>query len=448
MSRSIGLLLLPCIGLAAPCTAVQLSIPALTPMFGYSITGSETTLVISDPGAADGRGMLWVYTQLPQGTWSISSTLEGKPGDSLGYSLDIDGSLLIAGAPGNRTAYIYDLTTGQISSAVDSLQKNLDGFGRAVTIHGVFAAIGSPTSHTGDGQVDLFIRGLQDQWSWTQSLAAMSEAETFGQVLTMDSEILLIGAPAAYEPRGQKAGLSYIYQRTSGSGWVLQAELRGGSAGYEHRFGSSLALDTYNNRRRAMIGAPGDSRVYLFSQDLDDWSQADSFTPVPAANLVRTGVSVALFNTHVIVGAPAAPTGQNGRVWILTLDELGTILDQTHLEGTSRFGHAVASWDDHYAISEPGTAVHIFSKTASVSIQAPTHPIAFDAYPNPFRDSVLLTGLRDAPDQLFIFDASGRLLQTLSRNGQPQLHWTPQALASGVYILRSGRTVKPLIKLP
>ena len=257
-----------------------------------------------------------------------------------------------------------------------------------------------------------------------------------------------VGAPQAYDPRGGRAGLAYIYERTSGSDWRLQAELRGGSAGYEHAFGTSVALGTYNQYIRAVVGAPGASLVYIYTLGVPDWEQTYSFTPVPPVPSTKAGTSIAVAEDHVIIGAPSSSSAQNGFVWVLRLDELGTGSHRVNIQGSATFGHAIVAWKDQYAITEPGVAVHIFAKNSVLSRKETPELINLNTYPNPFTESITITLSSNAPDQLFITDIYGRLITSIARKGQNHIHWNPRALAAGIYIVSAGTISKPIIRLP
>ena len=448
MLRSIGLAALGIIILKCSCIAAQHRIEALTPAFGHSIAAGDSTLAIGDPSAAGGSGMIWTYRQNPQGGWTPALTLQGNSNDSLGYSLAADGHLLVAGAPGNRRAYFYDLRDNQLPQPLGSVTQDIDGYGRAVAMRNIFVAVGSPADQFGRGRIDLYIQSPQNEWDWTQTIHGESSGEAFGHALAMDSEILLVGAPQAYEPRGERAGLAYIYERTSGSDWRLQAELRGGSAGYEHAFGSSVALGTYNQYMRAVVGAPGASLAYIYTLGMPDWEQTYSFTPVPPVPFTNAGTSIALAEDHVIIGAPSSSSAQNGFVWVLRLDELGAGSRRVSLQGSATFGHAIVAWKDQYAITEPGVAVHIFAKNSVLSRNEVPDPIKLEAYPNPFTESITITLSSNAADQLFITDIHGRLITSIARKGQNHIRWYPSALAAGMYIVSVGKNSKPIIRLP
>jgi hypothetical protein len=448
MFRSIGLAALGFIILRCSCTAAQHRIEALTPAFGHSIAASDSTLAIGDPSAANGSGMIWTYRQKPQGGWAPALTLQGTPNDSLGFSLAADGHLLVAGAPGNQRAYFYDLRDNQLPQPLSFVTQNTNGYGRAVAMHGIFVAVSSPANQFGRGRIDLYIQSPQNEWNWMQTLHGESDGEAFGRALAMDSELLLVGAPRAYEPRGERAGLAYIYERTSGSNWRLQAELRGGSAGYEHAFGTSVALGTYNQYTRAAVGAPGASLAYIYTLRMSDWEQTYSFTPVPPVPSTIAGTSIALAEDHVIIGAPSRSSAQNGFVWALRLDELGAGSHRVNIQNGAAFGHAIVAWKDQYAITEPGVAVHIFAKNRVLSRTEAPNPIKLETYPNPFTESITITLSGGAPDQLLITDIYGRLITSIARKGQNHIHWSPGALAAGVYIISVGTISKPIIRLP
>ncbi|MXZ05414.1 MAG: T9SS type A sorting domain-containing protein [Rhodothermaceae bacterium] len=448
MLRSIGLAALGLIILKCPCIAAQHRIEALTPAFGHSIAAGDSTLAIGDPSAGGGSGMIWTYRQNPQGGWAPALTLQGTANDSLGYSLAADGHLLVAGAPGNRRAYFYDLRDNQLPQPLSFVTQDTDGYGRAVAVHGIFVAVSSPADQFGRGRIDLYIQSPQNEWNRMQTLNGQSGGEAFGHALAMDSEILLVGAPQAYEPRGERAGLAYIYERTSGSNWRLQAELRGGSAGYEHAFGTSVALGKYDQYMRAVVGAPGASLAYIYTLGMSDWDQTYSFTPVPPVPSTDTGASIALAEDNVIIGAPSSSSAQHGFVWVLRLDELGAGSRRVNLQGGTTFGHAIVAWKDQYAITEPGIAVHIFAKNNVLSRDEAPEPIKLEAYPNPFTESITITLSSNAPDQLFITDIYGRLITSIARKGQNHIRWYPSALAAGMYIISVGKTSKPIIRLP
>ena len=85
----------------------------------------------------------------PQGGWAPALTLQGTANDSLGYSLAADGHLLVAGAPGNRRTYFYDLRDNQLPQPLSFVTQDTDGYGRAVAVHGIFVAVSSQQINLG-----------------------------------------------------------------------------------------------------------------------------------------------------------------------------------------------------------------------------------------------------------------------------------------------------------
>ena len=450
MLRRTGLNVLSIVALSTPAIASQISLPALSSTYGYSIAASESTLVVGDPHADAGSGSVWIYIQRSSGAWERSLTFRGEPGDSLGYSLGMDAHHIVAGAPGNRKVYLYNWHTGLVAPPIDSIGQHLDGCGDAVDVHGVMLFVGCPAHQQGNGQVEIYVRTSQNEWVWMQSLQSESMGEKFGHSLAVDSENLLIGAPEAYEPRGERAGLVYRYQRSSGSDWILSAELRGGMAGPGHKFGSSLTLGMHGRLVYAIVGAPGASLAYIYQLDPNNSLLTDTFTPIPSVQYTQSGVSVGLLDGYAIVGTPSSSLTQRGITWILSLDERGVVTDRIRLEGAMGFGHAIATGQNFYAISELGSSVQIIhNKNYLLSRSSPADPIFVEAYPNPFRHSITLSLPDNAPNKFFIIDPMGRLVQTLARHGQNQIQWVPpDGLAAGYYVILFGSTAVPVLRLP
>ena len=447
MLRSIGLAALGLIILECPCIAAQHRIEALTPAFGHSIAAGDSTLAIGDPSAASGSGMIWTYRQNPQGGWAPALTLQGTANDSLGYSLAADGHLLVAGAPGNRRTYFYDLRDNQLPQPLAFVTQDTDGYGRAVAIHSIYVAVGSPADQFGRGRIDLYIQSPQNEWDWMQTLHGESGGEAFGHALAMDSE---------------------------SSWWV---HLRPTSHAEKE-----LVLPISMNE---LLAQTGDSKPN-FVAVLPDMSMHSA----QALPWVHTTSTCAQSWVHLVPRLPTSiPWGcligsrrihshrshqypQQGRVpashWPkimllsephqahlhkrirmgLRLDELGAGSRRVNLQGSTTFGHAIVAWKDHYAITEPGVAVHIFAKTMCYPATKPPIPSYWKRFPNPFTESITITLSSNAPDQLFITDVYGRLITSIASNGQNHIRWYPSALAAGMYIISVGKISKPIIRLP
>jgi len=122
--------------------------------------------------------------------------------------------------------------------------------------------------------------------------------DEFGSSVALDGWHVISGAPG----RGTaNSGAAYIHERTGGT-WVLRRTLAGTGVSAGDHFGSSVAI----GGDRAAVGAPrrsGGGAVHLFKRLDDSWIEDDVLTATDAGDLDQFGVSVALEDDVVVVGA-------------------------------------------------------------------------------------------------------------------------------------------------
>jgi len=423
--------------------AAQVIIEAPDPSFGHALELDGQFLAVGAPAYNQGQGGLWVYAWTGD-YWQLRHHTRGSDGDSLGYSLALEGDLLLAGAPGARRVCWYELDSGLREFCVQSSRSS---FGRAVALTGIFAAVGSPANDRARGAVDLYIHAPAATWQHQAELIGEADQSAFGAALAMNSETLLIGAPLADEPRGREAGLAYVYNRTSGSDWVLRAVLTAGDAGFGHHFGHAVALSVHQENTYAILGAPEAQMAYLFVHRDTIWQQTDIFRPVPAMGLQQFGHSVDLDRTIAVIGSPSGLSDRPGAVWILDIDEFHNWYLEHRLQGGPAFGHAVRTDGSAIVIAEAGRAIYSYRQTALGRSRSPAKPPPLSAFPNPFSGPLTL---ELAPDvsSVRIWDLSGRLIATLSAQGRSQAVWHPGNLPAGVYWAESMGSAIRIVYLP
>ena len=425
--------------------AAQTIIEAPDPSFGHALELDGQFLAVGAPAYNQGQGGLWVYAWTSD-NWHLAYHTSGSDGDSLGYSLALEGNLLLAGAPGARRVCWYELAADSLLHPF-CVQSSRSGFGRAVALAGIFAAVGSPENDRARGAVDLFIQSQGTTWQHQAELFGEAEHSAFGTALAMNSETLLIGAPLADEPRGRDAGLAYAYNRSSGSDWVLQTVLTGSNAGFGRQFGSAAALSVYQGDSYAILSSPEVQTAYLFVHRDTVWQQTDIFRPTPAIPSQQFGRGVDLYRTTAIVGSPSGLPGQPGTVWILDVDEFHNWYPSHSLPGGPTFGRSVRIDGGIIAVSETGRAVYSYRQNALRRELSPENLPALSAFPNPFNGQLTL---ETVPSARFvrIWDLTGRLVTTLSAAGRTRVFWRPGDLPAGVYLAESIGSSILIVYLP
>ncbi len=140
---------------------LQATTPAQGAKFGWSIAMSGSDLAIGAPMAVASTistaGAVYVFTADIMGVYSEQQRLEASMpavADHLGWSVDIDGDLVIAGVPeddGKATntgsAYVFErsgMTWAEAGTITTNSEAQEDTFGRSVAIAGQWALIGAP----------------------------------------------------------------------------------------------------------------------------------------------------------------------------------------------------------------------------------------------------------------------------------------------------------------
>ncbi len=469
--------------LAGQCTGASAQVSRLTagPSFGSSVDMENNLLVVGAPSEDLGAGAVYVYVHHPASGWQQEARLasaDRKLGDAFGADVDLSGHYLLVGAPGGGdeggldagAAYVFRRSPlwqqeARLTDPGASLESR---FGHAVALHGIHALVGAPFD--GDrgadaGAVQTFTFGGGVTWHYRQQLTADRAAagDQFGLAVSLDAEHAVVGAPGANEARGSDAGLAFVYQRSAGSDWNLQAVLTAGNASASSHFGAAVVVLRYQSLTQLIVGAPnaGGGTAYLFSPVDELWTESFRYRAAESG----AGTAVALYETTALVGAPGIE-----RALILSTEEQAGFRPAGELEAPAQqtgacYGCALGLTEDYFAIGAPATdnavrgqgTVYLFDRSAtemSVPLRVETGGATLTNYPNPFRTSttISVSPKTNGHLRLEIFDVAGRsvalLLDSPVQRGTRSIGWMPVGLPGGVYFavaMGAGRTsVHPL----
>jgi len=261
-------------------------------MFGASV-GLDANYMTAGSPLFESRGTVFtaVYDDFNEGDWIIKPTLFGEnAGDNFGAALDLVGERMIVGAPtklmeGTLTqggaAYYYEFNDelqkwDQVGSVIQGDTDPLAAggeFGAAVSV-GISVdlvprvVVGAPKYNAAVDQPKVgkvyTYQGGGETWTPLEGEALLGREpnDLFGASLDMsdDGTRFIVGAPG----NGDKKGYARIYE-WSGSGWTLDFEAEGTSAG--EQFGASVTSLT---ETVFAVGAPGfnsfSGRVVIFER--------------------------------------------------------------------------------------------------------------------------------------------------------------------------------------
>lgn len=289
---------------------------------------------INDDDNGTGSGSAYIYQRNAAGDkWTEIAKLlasDGATGDSFGWSVAIDGDIVIVGAPldddlGNNSgsAYIFARNQGgadnwgQVKKLLASDGAADDSFGHAVGISGYIALVGA----SGDSDLGLYSgsayvfyqgHGGIDNWGEMVKVTASDGAayDSFGISVSIDGDYAIVGV-SGDDDLGNGSGSAYVLTRNSGGpdNWGEAKKITASDGGLYNQFGCSVDMDG----ELAIVGAHRDDdhgantgSAYIFSRDLgglDNWGEVQKMVPVDLISNDYFGNSVGISGDIAIAGA-------------------------------------------------------------------------------------------------------------------------------------------------
>ena len=285
-------------------------------IFGDVVAVGSHRIVVGAPfndDPADLSGSVYVFT--PDGGSGFVET-KLRPSDSaqdqqFGTSVATADNRIVVGARGDQmagfaagAAYIFRLEgTGWIEEMklISQDIQPFDIFGVSVAINDERVAVGALGAQTDGVRVGAVYVFRRDNAGWIEEAKLVAsdphELDFLGHSvgMTPDGKRIIAGAD------GNEA--AYIFRR-SGTSWVQETKLVAGDGSFG-LFGTSVAIrDPY-----AAVGSPQDNEgtTYLFRFDGANWNLLSKIKASDAFPADEFGLSVALDDRHLMVGAPLHP---------------------------------------------------------------------------------------------------------------------------------------------
>lgn len=264
----------------------------------------------------DGKGSVFVFKY--DGTNWVQkqkiSASDGASADLFGQSVGVSGNYAVIGADGDDSSkgaiYIYQWNS--TSSTWVFVQKlpadasRVSGahLGYSVAIDGDMIVAGAYLESSGMGSVNIFGRS-GSTWNGPLKLASGDTAasgDNFGYSVSISGNRVIAGAYNDDNEKGTNAGIAYIYKySTSSYTWSLEGRLIASDGGANKAFGKSV----YINGTKAIIGSPldgnGSSYVFTFGSS---WTQQQKITAPDADGGDNFGGSVGIYGNYAISGTP------------------------------------------------------------------------------------------------------------------------------------------------
>jgi hypothetical protein len=256
--------------------------------------------------------------------------LDGSPFSYFGHSVDMDGALLVVGAPYADArltdvgkVYVFNGSGGrwrQMARLVPPNQSAYDRFGWSVAVSGATVIAGADRRDQDGapeaGAAEVFsATGEGGAWRWVATLRpdVVLPGDASGSSVAVDGNTAAVGAPGrAAGPSFPDSGAVFVFQQRD-SKWHLEARLSAPAPEAHAAFGHAVAVagDTI------LVGAIGANALsgaaYLFRRRQGRWEFETELRRPQGGFLERYGASVALDRDWAVVGHPRAPVGERTR---------------------------------------------------------------------------------------------------------------------------------------
>ena len=297
--------------------------------FAKSVAISGTRVVVGvplDDTGASASGSVYVY-DLSSSTPAVPVATLNNPdpaaGDYFGNAVAISGSQVVVGAYFDDTganaagsAYVYDLSSSSPTVPVTALNNpnptENDFFGYSVSISGTVVVVGAFYSDTGATSAgSAYVYDLSNSAPTIPMFTLNSPSPTaydrFGVAVAISGNRVVVGASGS-DAGMIDAGISFVYDLSSGTPTVPVATLNNPSPSAYGRFGDSVAI----SGTRVVVGA------YGYDMGATDTGSAyvyDLTSPTPTVPVITLnnpspadgdhfGISVAIEGTRVAIGSP------------------------------------------------------------------------------------------------------------------------------------------------
>ena len=245
-----------------------------------------------------------------------------------GASVDVQGDRVAAGSLGDNTtalfagaAYVFDrnLTTDTWSGSFQKLTAALGAAGHVLGVSvaldrsdGDTLAVGASGSDVNRGQVHIFVNNgtaFQEEGTDVLPLVASDRAsfDAFGQSVSLESGVLVVGSPFATVDGESLAGAVYVFV-DNGTAFVETQKLVSPDRTASDRCGIDVSIsgDTI------VVGCPGDGTtaepstgsINVYKRSLGSYVWIGKFFPAEIETTVGFGDSVAVDANNIVGGSP------------------------------------------------------------------------------------------------------------------------------------------------
>jgi hypothetical protein len=332
--------------------------------FGWSVDINGSIAIVGAPsfgGGSSGPGKAIVFERSGS-DWLPVATLVPLPNSHrFGMSVAVSGDVILVGAPYNEEkVYVFGRTANVWLHVATFTGVLGDALGASVDVLGTRAAGGVPMASDTDAGAVLLASRQMGVWTEEAPIAG-DPASKLGWSVSLFGSRALVGAPG-FPLRATIPGAAYLYDVPVGSP-SLVTRLFPPTLDHGGSFGDSVALAG----GRAIVGAPNLTRpgisgaAYIFEEDAAGaWQRVKKLATVEQGSKAdEFGASVAIEGNSLVVGVPGGKgnTSDSGVAWVYVRDSAGwhhsSVLQASDGAQLVAFGNSVARSGDCVIVGAP-----------------------------------------------------------------------------------------------
>lgn len=254
-------------------------------LFGHGVAIQGDLVLCGAPGAegtTPDSGAVYLFAPGPSpDPWEEIGRImadDGTNGDNFGFSVEIEGDVIVVGAPGESltgtssgAAYVFrwnGSTWDQEDKLTSADLGSFDEFGTDVAISGDWIVVSTPGFLDGSnrGKVYLYRYDGVGDWDFVQAFQASTDSEEFGRVISIDGDLLAVAT---------ESNRAYLY-RESGGTWTEEVELESPFSVTTTGFGA--VVDVSAGLLAVTATEPTDSQVFIYEFSVGGWLDIANFT--------------------------------------------------------------------------------------------------------------------------------------------------------------------------
>ena len=235
-------------------TAVLTPATPDTESFGISVALDDDRLAIGAHTAQGATGRVYVY-DLAGGAWLLTQIVtanDAAPQTGFGYAVALQDDRLVASSPASGqasgAAYVFDLVAGawtQTAKLEPAVPTNSDMMGLSVALDGSRVVAGAPGPFQAWTQAPGLVHVFDESGgTWAETVLTATDPSIgarFGESVDVEGDRIAVGAPWKSIDAGRQ-GAAYVFDLVGGA-WAEQRRFDGLQPDIDRMLGYRVSLD-------------------------------------------------------------------------------------------------------------------------------------------------------------------------------------------------------------